>query len=188
MPQLRSADTIVERLDRRLPSPYQRDDSKTLQKAVVCSSATRYQVGDEVEGTSARLHHPGRTFSSHRCRFTTQHNMFASSSRPVCLRTQVSRVTQTQQTRNATLIRRPKRPYTFTQLITLSDGSTFLHRTTSPEPVYRTTKDTKNNALWNPSSEKLLNVEEDEAGRLARFRARFGRGWDVEAVSEVCIR
>jgi predicted secreted protein len=32
--------------------------------------------------------------------------------------------------------------------------------------------------LWNPSSEKLLNIEEDEAGRLAAFRSRFGRGWD----------
>lgn len=86
-----------------------------------------------------------------------------------------------QQVRHATLIRRPKRPYTFTQLITLSDGSTFLHRTTSPQPIYKTTKDTKNTALWNPSSQKLLNVEEDEAGKLRRFRQRFGRGFDVDA-------
>ncbi|KAI4847697.1 hypothetical protein E4T45_06662, partial [Aureobasidium sp. EXF-8846] len=28
-----------------------------------------------------------------------------------------------------------------------------------------------------------LNVEEDEAGRLKRFRGRFGRGWDAEAVT-----
>ncbi len=90
----------------------------------------------------------------------------------------------TQQLRHASLLRRPKRPYTFTQLITLSDGSTFLHRTTSPQPVYRSTKDTKNHALWNPSSQKLLNVEEDEAGRLKRFRRRFGRGFDVDAQSE----
>ncbi len=83
----------------------------------------------------------------------------------------------------ATLIKRPKRPYTFTQLITLSDGSTFLHRTTSPQPIHRSTKDTKNNALWNPSSQKLLNIEEDEAGRLRRFRKRFGRGFDVDATS-----
>jgi hypothetical protein len=27
----------------------------------------------------------------------------------------------------------------------------------------------------------LLNVEEDEAGRLRRFRARFGRGFDADA-------
>lgn len=89
-----------------------------------------------------------------------------------------------QQIRHASLIRRPKRPYTFTQLITLSDGSTFTHRTTSPQPIYRSTKDTKNTILWNPSSQKLLNVEEDEAGRLRRFRARFGRGFDVESIDE----
>lgn len=111
--------------------------------------------------------------------------MLSASRRPGCLSTQISRIAQPQQTRNATLIKRPKRPYTFTQLITLSDGSTFLHRTTSPEAVYRSTKDSKNNALWNPSSQKLLNVEEDEAGRLARFRSRFGRGWDTEASAEV---
>lgn len=86
------------------------------------------------------------------------------------------------QVRHATLLRRPKRPYTFTQLVTLSDGSTFLHRTTSPVPVYKSTKDARNTPLWNPSSQKLLNVEEDEAGKLAAFRAKFGRGWDAETV------
>lgn len=85
---------------------------------------------------------------------------------------------------SARLIPRPKRPYTFTQLITLSDGSTFLQRTTSPQPIYRSTKDTRNNALWNPSSQKLLNIEEDQAGRLRRFRARFGRGFDIDAGEE----
>lgn len=89
-----------------------------------------------------------------------------------------------QQIRHASLLRRPKRPYTFTQMITLSDGSTFLHRTTSPQPIYRSTKDTKNSPLWNPSSQKLLNIEEDEAGRLKRFRRRFGRGFDVEALEQ----
>jgi hypothetical protein len=95
----------------------------------------------------------------------------------------------TQQVRHASLMRRPKRPYTFTQLVTLSDGSTFVQRTTSPQPVYRSTKDVRNNPMWNPSSQKLLNIEEDEAGRLKRFRGRFGRGWDAEAVAgseEVC--
>ena len=81
--------------------------------------------------------------------------------------------------RNARLLRRPKRPYTFTQLVTLSDGSAFTLRTTSPLPVYRSTRDTRNAPLWNPSSKDLLNVEEDEAGRLAGFRARFGRGFDA---------
>ncbi|EMD00170.1 hypothetical protein BAUCODRAFT_41894, partial [Baudoinia panamericana UAMH 10762] len=86
--------------------------------------------------------------------------------------------------RHASLLRRPKRPYTFTQMITLSDGSTFMHRTTSPQPIYKTTRDTKNSIMWNPSSQKLLNVEEDEAGRLKRFRKRFGRGFDIEGADE----
>lgn len=47
--------------------------------------------------------------------------------------------------------------------------------------MYRTTRDTRNSVLWNPSSSKLANVEEDEAGRLAAFRARFGRSWDANA-------
>ncbi|KAL4913377.1 hypothetical protein BDW62DRAFT_192683 [Aspergillus aurantiobrunneus] len=88
------------------------------------------------------------------------------------------------QCRHATLLPRPKRPYTFTQLITLSDGSTFTHRTTSPLPVYRSTRDTRNSLLWNPSSSKLKGVEDDEAGRLAAFRAKFGRGWDSNALTE----
>jgi len=96
--------------------------------------------------------------------------------------TRTANLTQ-HQTRHASLLRRPLRPYTFTQLITLSDGSTYLHRTTSPTPIYKSTKDTKNNPLWNPSSQKLANVEEDEAGRLKKFRGRFGRGWDAEVVS-----
>jgi len=88
------------------------------------------------------------------------------------------------QTRHASLLRRPKRPYTFTQLVTLSDGSTYTHRTTSPTPVYASTKDTRSSPLWNPSSQKLLNVEADEAGRLRAFREKFGRGWDVERMED----
>ena len=84
-----------------------------------------------------------------------------------------------QQCRSARLLRRPKRPYTFTQLVTLSDGSAFTLRTTSPQPVYRCTRDTRNAPLWNPSSKELLNIEEDEAGRLSGFRARYGTGFDA---------
>lgn len=84
-----------------------------------------------------------------------------------------------QSCRHARLLKRPKRPYTFTQLVTLSDGSAYTMRTTSPRPVYRSSRDTRNAPLWNPSSKELLNVEEDEAGRLAGFRARFGRSFDA---------
>lgn len=52
-------------------------------------------------------------------------------------------------------------------------------RTTSPVPVYRSSRDTRNAPLWNPSSKDLQNVEEDEAGRLSGFRARFGRTFDA---------
>lgn len=90
-----------------------------------------------------------------------------------CLRTQ---------TRHATFIPRPRRPYTFTQLIQLSDGSTYTARTTSPLPLYRAAKDTRNTLLWQPSEKSLRNVELDEAGKLAAFRERFGRAYDAAAV------
>lgn len=111
--------------------------------------------------------------------------MLSSAYRPVCVRCRLNQIQPHQQTRAATLIKRPRRPYTFTQLVTLSDGSTFLQRTTSPAPIYRCTKDTRNSALWNPSSQKLRNIEEDEAGRLKKFRGRFGRGWDAASIGEV---
>ncbi len=89
-----------------------------------------------------------------------------------------------QQIRHASLLRRPKRPYTFTQLVTLSDGSTYMQRTTSPSAVQKSTKDTRNTPLWNPSSQKLLSLEADEAGRLRAFREKFGRGWDAERMQD----
>ncbi|KAI1767928.1 hypothetical protein GGR53DRAFT_462928 [Hypoxylon sp. FL1150] len=82
--------------------------------------------------------------------------------------------------RPATIIRRPRRPYTFTQLVVQTDGSTYTMRTTSPVALYKSTKDTRNHVLWQPSDQTLRNVEVDEAGKLAAFRERFGRGWDAE--------
>ena len=101
---------------------------------------------------------------------------------PSCPHFQISHT----QRRNATFLRRPIRPYTFTQLTILSDGSSYLSRTTSPLPVYRSTKDSRNHPLWQPSLDSLRNVEQDEAGRLRAFREKFGRGWDLdsEAVEE----
>lgn len=84
------------------------------------------------------------------------------------------------QVRHATFVPRSRRPYTFTQLVQLSDGSTYTMRTTSPAAIFRSTKDTRNHALWQPSDSSLRNVEVDEAGKLAAFRARFGRSWDVD--------
>ncbi|KAI0471981.1 hypothetical protein GGR56DRAFT_677835 [Xylariaceae sp. FL0804] len=85
--------------------------------------------------------------------------------------------------RRATMIRRPKRPYAFTQLVQLSDGSTYTVRTASPHALYRSVKDSRNHLLWQPSERSLRNVEADEAGRLAAFRGRFGRSWDAGAVA-----
>lgn len=91
-----------------------------------------------------------------------------------------ARALSTTPTLSARLIRRPRRPYTFTQLVQLSDGSTYATRTTSPRAIYRSTKDTRNHLLWQPSEKSLHNVELDEAGRLAAFRDRFGRGFDLQ--------
>ena len=38
--------------------------------------------------------------------------------------------------------------------------------------------------VWQPNEKSLRNVEVDEAGKLAAFRGRFGRGWDAESKSE----
>ncbi|ROV91477.1 hypothetical protein VSDG_07150 [Cytospora chrysosperma] len=84
-----------------------------------------------------------------------------------------------QQVRHATEVARPKRPYTFTQVVQLSDGSTYTTRSTSPLPVYRSTKDTRNHLTWQPSESSLKNVEVDEAGKLASFRGRFGVQYDL---------
>ncbi|KAG6003086.1 hypothetical protein E4U21_002389 [Claviceps maximensis] len=83
------------------------------------------------------------------------------------------------QVRHATYIDRPRRPYTFTQLVTLSDGSAYTMRTTSPAALYRASKDTRNSLLWQPSEKSLRNVELDEAGKLAAFRDRYGRSFDA---------
>ncbi|KAL1838154.1 hypothetical protein VTJ49DRAFT_2980 [Mycothermus thermophilus] len=84
------------------------------------------------------------------------------------------------QVRHATFIPRHRRPYQFTQLVQLSDGSTFTVRTTSPQALYRSDKDSRNHILWNPSEASLRNVEVDEAGKLAAFRERYGTAWDLE--------
>ncbi|KAK4211014.1 hypothetical protein QBC37DRAFT_427720 [Rhypophila decipiens] len=85
------------------------------------------------------------------------------------------------QVRHATFVPRPRRPYTFTQLVQLSDGSTYTVRTTMPHGLLKSTKDSRNHVIWQPSNKSLRNVEVDEAGKLAAFRERFGRGWDLDS-------
>ncbi|KAH7033082.1 uncharacterized protein B0I36DRAFT_361800 [Microdochium trichocladiopsis] len=86
--------------------------------------------------------------------------------------------------RAADIIRRPRRPYQFTQLVQLSDGSTYTMRTSSPLAMYKSTKDTRNHLTWQPSDRSLKSVEVDEAGKLAAFRERFGRAFDLEVEQE----
>lgn len=103
--------------------------------------------------------------------------LLSSTPRPTASR--IARQTTQQQVRHATEVVRPKRPYTFTQIVQLSDGSTYTTRTTSPAPVHRSTKDTRNHLTWQPSEVSLKNVELDEAGKLASFRGRFGTAYDL---------
>ncbi|KAK1964387.1 hypothetical protein LY78DRAFT_146283 [Colletotrichum sublineola] len=116
----------------------------------------------------------------HRPRTSISIASSSSSPLPYNASTPVQRTSLTQ-TRAATFIPRPRRPYTFTQLIQLSDGSAYTVRSTSPTPLVRSAKDSRNHALWQPSDKSLKNVEVDEAGKLAAFRERFGRGFDIAA-------
>lgn len=62
----------------------------------------------------------------------------------------------------------------FGTLTVLSDGSTIQLHTTSPRGVTRLTRDPTNHPLWNPKADRRGAGDEDESGRLARFRRKFG--------------
>jgi len=106
-----------------------------------------------------------------RSRSALHTQLFPAGTRPV---------PSVQQSRSANLIPRPKRPILLDQIVILSDGSSFKQLTTSPRGIIRSTKDVRNNPLWNPSMRELRDVEEDEAGRLKKFRDRFGMGFEEE--------
>jgi len=59
----------------------------------------------------------------------------------------------------------------FPQKVTLSDGSTFTHYTTSPRSSIRLTKDISNSPLWTLSSQRA--AEETLTGRIGRFKQKF---------------
>jgi ribosomal protein L31 len=72
----------------------------------------------------------------------------------------------------------------FPQTVLLSDGSSIQLTTTSPRSSVRLTRDPTNHPLWNPSMNKKGGMsDEDESGRLGRFRRRFGGAEDGEAQS-----
>ncbi|KDQ08984.1 hypothetical protein BOTBODRAFT_138336 [Botryobasidium botryosum FD-172 SS1] len=75
---------------------------------------------------------------------------------------------------------RPLAPY-FPQLVILSDGSSYTHHTTSPRSVFRLTRDVRNNPLWSPGSERKTDGD-NETGRMARFKRRFGQGTDTDGM------
>lgn len=62
----------------------------------------------------------------------------------------------------------------FGQTVILSDGSTLQMFTTSPRGTMRLTRDPTNHPLWNPKVDRRGVGDEDDSGRLARFRRRFG--------------
>lgn len=99
-----------------------------------------------------------------------------------------TRTHQPSQVRHATEVQRLKRPFTFTQIIQLSDGSTYTTRTTSPQPVFRSTRDSRNHLKWQPSDPALQNVEVDEAGKLAGFRHRFGTAFDMAPAAALAAK
>lgn len=69
----------------------------------------------------------------------------------------------------------------FRQRVILSDGSTFTHMTTSPRSILRLTRDLANNPFWSPSSTDV-SFGDEEAGRMGRFKRRFG-GEDDDRIS-----
>ncbi|KAJ3091324.1 hypothetical protein HK102_000967 [Quaeritorhiza haematococci] len=62
-------------------------------------------------------------------------------------------------------------PQLFYQTVVLSDGSSFTIRTTTPRPLLKMTKDTRNHPLWNPERRQELD---DKSTELNRFARRFG--------------
>jgi ribosomal protein L31 len=67
-------------------------------------------------------------------------------------------------------------PLCFRTTIRCSDGSTFTCSTTTPvKPLVQMVKDTRNHALWNPSSRTV----DDRTGAMQTFAKRFGGAGDL---------
>jgi hypothetical protein len=72
---------------------------------------------------------------------------------------------------------------TFPQKVTLSDGSTFTHWTSSPRSVIRLTRDISNSPLWTLSSVRS-GQEDDASGRISRFRSKYSQTTDFDDFSQ----
>ncbi|KAI0315215.1 hypothetical protein OF83DRAFT_373223 [Amylostereum chailletii] len=74
----------------------------------------------------------------------------------------------------------------FPQKVIRSDGSSFIHWTTSPRSLLRLTRDVTNAPVWNISILTGEGAQEESAttGRLGRFNRRFAQeevDWMAEA-------
>lgn len=75
----------------------------------------------------------------------------------------------------------------FPQRVIRSDGSTFVHWTTSPRSLFRLTRDLTNNPLWNSGSMSGQRGEDElVGGRVGRFNRRFeGMGGSKSGSSDI---
>lgn len=72
----------------------------------------------------------------------------------------------------------------FPQRVVLSDGSTFVHYTTSPRSVFKMTRDTRNNPIWNAFvATESEDMQGKATGRMGRYSRKF-EGMEV-SVDEV---
>ncbi|CAO1626962.1 unnamed protein product [Sympodiomycopsis kandeliae] len=68
----------------------------------------------------------------------------------------------------------PHPPPHFPNTAILADGSSIRLTTTLPRGLTQLTRDPTNHPLWNPLADKKSSGGDDEAGRMGRFRKRFG--------------
>ncbi|TFK59644.1 hypothetical protein BDN72DRAFT_822103 [Pluteus cervinus] len=64
----------------------------------------------------------------------------------------------------------------FPQRVIRSDGTSFIHWTTSPKSIIRLTRDTTSNPLWNTgvwTGDRSVEEEGAVTGRLGRFKRKF---------------
>ena len=72
----------------------------------------------------------------------------------------------------------------FPQRVVLSDGSSFVHRTTSPRIIFKATIDTINNPIWNSFvATEGEELEGKATGSMGRYSRKF-EGMEV-TVDEV---
>lgn len=72
----------------------------------------------------------------------------------------------------------------FPQRVVLSDGSTFVHSTTSPRSIFKMTRDTRNNPIWNAFvATESEDMQGKATGRMGRYSRKF-EGMEV-SVDEV---